>query len=120
MPYPVPTAAEFRVRFPSFAAVLDAPITAALSECKGRASQSWDEADYRLGVMLLAAHSLTLDGFGASVETQLKDFESIGVGSIKLAIRTPDGRAGVLTATSFGNRFVELAARCGGPAVFTA
>jgi hypothetical protein len=109
MAYVVPNAAAFKLRFPTFAAVADATITAALAEGAGRVDSTWREADYAPAIMLYAAHVLVMDGHGASNEVMLAGFKRVKVGSLEL--ERSDGRsasAGTLGSTSYGTRFTEL------------
>lgn len=118
MAYTAPTAADLIARFPTFAAVAESAVTGALSEAASRVGSTWDEADWRMGQMLYAAHVLTTDGLGASTEVQLAGFRRIKVGSLELE-RSVSASAGgsILSTTSFGQRYLSLAARYGAGAV---
>jgi len=61
MPYTVPTLAQFRTRFPAFAAKSDALIEMMLVEAAGRVDATWREADYQPAIMYLAAHLIATD-----------------------------------------------------------
>lgn len=117
MVYVVPTPANLRARFPTFAAVSDDAIQGALDEAARRVDTTWPEADYRTGRLLYAAHILTMDGFGSGTETQLMGFRRIKVSSLELEREPgPTATAQALTATSYGRRFLELLAlNFGGP-----
>ena len=116
MPYVVPAAADLVARFPAFAAVSTAVIGNALVEAQTRVDESWMPGDYTIAIMLLAAHTLTLDGQGASAEAALAaagalGFRSLHSGALSLD-RDPtpsDGtRPSLLEQTSYGRRFLAL------------
>lgn len=118
MAYTAPTAAEMKARFPTFAAVSDAAVTGALAEASSRVGSTWDEADWRTAQFLYAAHVLTMDGLGASTEVQLAGFRRIKVGSLELERSASSSVGGsILSTTSFGQRYLALAARYGAGAV---
>lgn len=116
MAFTAPTAAEMKARFPTFAAVADAAVDGALEEASTRVGSTWDEADWHMGQMLYAAHVLTMDGLGASTEVQLAGFRRIKVGSLELE-RSASVGGSILSTTSFGQRYLALAARYGAGAV---
>ena len=71
MAHTPPTAADLKARYPAFADVLDATVEAWITDAQRIVTTSWDEADYAPGIMSLAAHSMTLQGIGASGAAQL-------------------------------------------------
>lgn len=120
-----PTSSEFKTRYPAFAGVADAIVDDVLSEAAGRVGDDWITTDQRPAMMAWAAHSLTMEGFGA---------QSVTVGSQTLQIAgevdriTVDDvttsfggktRANVsvtakddpLSETPFGRRFLEIRRR---------
>lgn len=112
MAYTAPTAAEMKARFTTFAAVDDAVVGEALTEAASRVGTDWPEPDWRLGQMLYAGHVLTLDGNGASTEVQLAGFKRIKVGSLELERAASSAAStSIISTTSFGQRYLELAAR---------
>lgn len=131
MAYTPPSPADFKARFPRFAAVNDAVIQQGLDEAARYVDKSWPEADFALGRMLYAAHVLTTDGFGEGTEAQLNaegvgDFQSIKLGSLSLTRFSKDAKAMTgnafldqLQSTTYGQRFLALAAVAvgGGPLV---
>jgi hypothetical protein len=111
-----PTPAEFKVRFPDFAAVADAVVQAALDEAALQVDGSWaGEADIRLGRLLLAAHVLTLDGQGSGAEAAAVaggGFRRMKSGQLELERRDDAGaEPGTLGSTGYGRRFLELMQR---------
>lgn len=120
-----PTATDLTARFPAFAAVDPAVLTVALAEAATRVDTTWTPGDYPLGVMLYAAHVLTLDGRGTGAEAALGaagagDLTTLRSGSLHLERAAPTAGKGqaetVLNRTSYGRRFVALL-RVNAPAV---
>lgn len=118
-----PTAADLVGRFPTFAAVPATTIAAALAEAAIRVDTSWTTGDYPLGVMLYAAHVMTLDGQGTSAEAALAAAGALGIatfraGSLELERRPVTGpdAGNLLTETTYGRRFLALL-RANQPAV---
>lgn len=60
MPYTVPTVAEFRERFPAFAAVPDARIQYWLDH-HAPVTTDWIEGDYQPAILELTAHNLVVN-----------------------------------------------------------
>lgn len=110
MAWTAPTVAELKVRFPAFSAVADATVQAALDEAALRVDESWiDEASFRLGRMLYAAHVLTLDQNGSGVAATLGGFRSVTMGPLSITRGGPDSvLVGELASTGYGARFMAL------------
>lgn len=127
MAWTAPTASEFKARFPAFAAVDDAVVTEALAEAGLQVDETWvSEADFKLGINLLTAHILTLDGHGTGAEAESAKAGALGFKAMKSgglslerfsASERGSGRnqsvgsAGTLSLTTYGNRFLDLRAR---------
>ena len=115
MPYVVPAAADLVARFPAFAAVSADVVGNAIVEAQTRVDESWLPSDYTIAIMLLAAHTLTLDGQGAGAEAAMAaagamGFRSLHSGSLGLD-REPapsGGHPSMLEQTSYGRRFLAL------------
>lgn len=116
MSYVVPTAADLVARFPSFAAVPASTISNAIAEAQTRVDQSWLPGDFTIAIMLLAAHTMTLDGLGAGAEAATAaagalGFQSMRSGGLGLD-RKPSAGAGqngsLLAETTYGRRFLAL------------
>jgi hypothetical protein len=118
--YVQPTAADLKARFPEFAPVADATVTALLDEATARVGESWVERDRRIAQLYLAAHLLasegephrTTGGLGASVVTtgvvkrrRVGDVETEFAGATGGA---GGGTAGSLATTVYGQRYLEL------------
>lgn len=117
MPYTVPTTAEFKARFPAFAAVDDAVIGTAISEASSRVDTNWIDTDYQPAIFYLAAHNLTLDGLGTGAEAQvaaqgMMGFQSISSGQLSLTRGSgASASAGSYSSTSYGARFAQIMRR---------
>ncbi len=111
MAFTDPTASDLTQRFPVFAGVETDVIDTALTEAASLIDDGWvSEADYRLGKMLVAAHVLTCDGHGATVEAELAQaghFTLYRSGSLSLQARGAEP-GGWLEKSSFGRRFLAL------------
>ena len=110
MPYELPTANQLSLRFPAFACISSAIKTESISEASRGVSTSWCEADYQLGIMLLAAHNMTEEGLtgrdtgvtGAVVSSKLGD------ASDTYANHQNADTSGVYSSTVYGRRFMQL------------
>ncbi|WP_022697922.1 DUF4054 domain-containing protein [Euryhalocaulis caribicus] len=111
MAYVQPDAAAFQVRFPSFASVDGAVITAALSRARRTVDDSWLEDDRAEAEMLHAAHDLTLEGIGATREAQLAGFKRLKLGSLELERQAGDGSTSAFASTTYGQKFLALMRR---------
>lgn len=128
MAWTAPLPSDVKTRWPRFEGVGDPVVQGALDEAARFVDDSWPEADRSLGLMLYAAHVLTLDGQGSGTEAQLNaegvgDFQSIKLGSLSLtrfgkdsSSKTGSATLDDLKTTTFGIRFLALASRfSGGP-----
>lgn len=123
MAWTAPTPADVKARWVRFAPVADATIQRALDASTRLVDHTWQDDDRTEGMMLYAAHDLTLDGQGGGTEAQLNaegvgDFQSIKLGSLSLTRfgRDASSKSGsatldVFNSTTFGQRFLALASR---------
>jgi hypothetical protein len=123
MAYTIPTAAEFKERFPAFAAVPDAAINQAFSEATAYEDETWpDQQTYANGLMLLAAHFLTQQGLGTGVDAiaaanGMSTFQRAKSGTFEFdrgAKTTGSGSDPFkddLMSTAYGRRWLALAKR---------
>jgi hypothetical protein len=123
MPYTAPTAAQFKAKFPTFAAVGDPTIDLAIVEANASVDTSWVEADYQPAILYLAAHTLTIDGvlaatadFGDAagvVHSGLVSKMKVGDVDVTLAgsVSGGAGAATGLRSTGYGLRYLELLRR---------
>ena len=111
-----PTPTDFTTRFPAFSAVDLSMIAAALAEAATRVDATWTTGDAPLGLMLYAAHVLTLDGQGTGAEAALGaagalGFTTLRAGGLQVERAGPAGKAAaVLAETTYGRRFLALLA----------
>lgn len=116
MPYAVPTPADLSARFPAFAAVPSAALAGAIAEAQARVDASWLASDYPVAILLLAAHTLTLDGLGTGAEAAAAAAGTLGYASLRSGglsldrARPPRGAAepSILAETTYGRRFLAL------------
>ncbi|MFE1602099.1 DUF4054 domain-containing protein [Methylobacterium sp. ID0610] len=113
-----PAPADFRARFPAFAAVPDAAVAGALAEALARVDATWAPGERDLARMLYAAHVLTLDGFGGPEGDWLRAGSPQVLRSGSLHVERRAGGAvpgtdcpGTLGQTSYGRRFHEALLR---------
>lgn len=125
MPYTLPTAAEFKAKFPTFAAVGDPTITLAIIEASASVDTTWIERDYQPAIMYMAAHIMTIDGVviagagmgdaGGVINAGLVSEMKVGDVQVKLAgAAGGSGGAGAATgmrSTGYGLRYLELLRR---------
>lgn len=118
MTYALPTTAELKTRFPAFASVDDSVVTQALTEARSGVGSTWNTlAEYQLGAMLLAAHTMTLDGQGTSPEAGFALNGTLGFQSVSdggMSVSRSAGSTDVnnpLAATEFGRRYLQVRRR---------
>lgn len=109
-----PSSNEFKARFPRFAAVDDGVVTDALDRASTQVDETWATYDRDEGMLLYAAHQLTLDGQGTGTEAELNAQGAGGLRIMKsgsLTIERFDRGAasgGAYETTSYGTRFLTL------------
>jgi hypothetical protein len=114
MAYPVPTAAEFKASYPTFAATPDGVVDAALAYAVTRVGTDWTDADGTLGVSYFAAHQLTLDGHGTMAKTaahRAAGIQSMKSGTMSAEFTRGTEDASFFRLTSWGARYLEIAGR---------
>lgn len=121
MPYTLPTAAQFKARFPAFADdYQDSYVDLVLLEASASVDQSWVEADYQPAIMYLAAHLIATDASGASSEGGEIDEGGEGIasesfGPLSVSYFREGSSASKSTsgyeATEYGRRFLALLKR---------
>lgn len=125
MTYAVPSAATFKTRHPRFAAVSDGTVDLYLADASRTVGATWADADGPHGIMYLAAHLMVMEGALAPTKTALgvgNQISRVKAGEVETEFSTdakPDGISGKLWATYgrtfYGQRYLDLAARNGGP-----
>jgi hypothetical protein len=121
MPYVLPTAAQFKARFPAFAEDYeDAYVDAILLEASASVDESWAEADYQPAIMYLTAHLIATDASGAHEEGEEIDTGGAGIasesfGPLSVSYARESSSAAVSTSgyesTVYGRRFLALLRR---------
>lgn len=121
MAYTQPTAGTFKARYPEFAPVSDDLVTLVLQEAIAQVGDTWVEKDRARAQMLLAAHTLTMEGEPGRTTTGQG---SAGTGPIKRdkvgdvetefampsASNGSSGLSGYML-TSYGKDFLDLMRR---------
>lgn len=118
----IPSAATFKARHPRFAAVADGSVDLYLAEAGNDVdAEIWDADDYPVGIMLLAAHLMVMEGALAptgqapGVGNQLKKIKAGEVeAEFSIAAMSSGNGGKFFDATIYGQRYRELAARNGG------
>jgi hypothetical protein len=116
MAYEAPEPAELILRYPAFAAVDEAVIQYWLTDAEREVGTTWIEADYAPALMALAAHNMTLAGYGtdaASTElpSGITSFKSAEL-SVSFANEVAAANAaGAYAATRYGVEFRRLQRR---------
>lgn len=117
MAWTAPTPTEFKARFPTFDAVDNAVVQTALNEGAMQVDDTWvSEDDFKLGINLLAAHILTLDGHGAGAEAESAKAGALGFKTMRSGNLTLErfsasdagARGDTLELTTYGKRFKAL------------
>lgn len=110
-----PTAAELKAAFSRFADVGDPTVEFWLARARRSVDTSWTADDYGMGQMLLAAHYLTLEGYGTGAEAEIAGGGLAGMKSVKSGnfsfTKDEAGSsvaAGSFDSTSYGTRWLEL------------
>lgn len=118
----LPTAAEFKARHARFAAVVDATCDAYLAEAGTSVDATvWAAADYAPGVMYLAAHQMEVEGARAPTGNPIGIAGAVkkrkaGAVEIEYAVAASTGTGidDAYAATTYGRKYLELAARNAG------
>ena len=111
MPYTVPTATQFRSRFPRFAAVDSDCIEANIADAARNVDETWFEDDYQPAIMFLAAHLLVMEGaLGGAIDTPgLITSEKLGDASVTYGNAVADSKnISDYGSTNYGRRYQEL------------
>lgn len=123
MAYVPATPATLKLRFPAFAGVDDATLQYWIDDARLIVTDAWADVDRANAEMSLAAHNLTLNGYG-SAGGAVGDLAAMGVTSFKSASMSVNfaegviasGAAGGYGATKYGKDFqVYLRRNRGGP-----
>lgn len=110
MPYELPTAAQFKARFPEFAALDDSYIETMISEASRNVDTEWSELDYQPAIMFLAAHNIseeqTLGGI-AGAPGMVKS-SKLGDAQDTYETNTSIDAMTIYGSTVYGRRYAQL------------
>lgn len=122
-PVPSPLLAEFRIRYPAFAAVSDDIVTYWLEDAETIVTDSWFAGDISPARMALAAHNLALSGYGQP-SGAVGALAGMGVTGFKSASMSVNfdadtikrSNSGGYSSTKYGHLFLPYLRRnVGGP-----
>jgi len=110
MPYTLPTATQFKARFPEFDALGDAYIDVMIGEAARNMDESWEELDYQPAIMFLTAHNIaeeqSLGGIygapGMTTSSKLGDAQDT------YATNQSFDASSIYGGTVYGRRFAQL------------
>lgn len=111
--YTPPTAANLLALYPEFETVRPSLLEYFLQRAAPSVDESWVEDDFGYARMSLAAHLLTLGGFGTSAEASAvsngsDQFRSMAIGTLRLE-RFDNARFGDdLSSTRYGREYARL------------
>lgn len=100
-PVPNPLLAEFRIRYPAFAAVADETVQYWLTDSERMITSDWFEADQAPAMCALAAHNLAMSGYGTTGGA-VGNLAEMGVTSFKSASMSVNFSDGVIAASAGG------------------
>lgn len=125
--YAKPAPLHLQARFPAFADVSVDTIQYWLTDAERLVTDSWVEGDYAIGLMLLAAHNMVLNGLGTGAEAAAaaagaSGYKVMRSGSLTLErfdAGSNTSQAGTgFASTTYGAQFLQLLrANRGGPRV---
>lgn len=112
MTYAAPTLADFRDRYPAFAAVADGSVQVWLDDGDA-ATVRFAEDERARAVMLYAAHNLALQGLGAgAIPAGVTSFRS---GSFSATLSDSAASRTGYAATAYGRDYLLIARQFAGP-----
>lgn len=107
MAYTTPTLADFRIRYPAFAATADATIEAWLADGDA-GTTNWPDDDRARAVMLFAAHNLSIGGQGGAIPAGVTSFKS---GTFSATLSDAAASRTGYSATVYGREYLDLVRR---------
>lgn len=127
---PNPTSAELKARYPEFAGVADLLVDMIIAEVSPMVDDGWVAADRKPGVLALAAHTLSREGYparagagGGAFDPTNRPVISRKVGDVAVTYGRTDGGADEASSggynyksTVYGQTFLRLL-RLNSPAV---
>ncbi len=119
-----PTPADVKLDFPLFADVADGIIQRRLDRTPMWVDVGWLESDYTYAKELLAAHWLTLEGFGKGTDSELgaaglSNVSRLKSGTLDVTFKdTSSAGSSEFDGTSYGKQFASLLRKNrGGPRI---
>jgi hypothetical protein len=119
MSYEIPSAAAFKQRHPTFAAVADGTVTSMLAEAARSVSTTWSEGDYADAIMYLAAHMIAEEnsGGGVSAASKAGPIKRVKADSVEIEYAGAAISDASLGGSIYGRRFLALRHRNAGRAI---
>lgn len=113
MSHTVPSAAEFKARHATFAAVSDGTVTAMLAEASRSVSTCWSEADYGDAIMYLAAHMIAEEqsAGGPTAASKAGPIKRVKADTVEIEYMGGAPSDAALSGTVYGRRFLALRKR---------
>ena len=118
MAYVIPTADDFKTRFPKFAGVNGDTINAAIAEAATQVDQTWTETGYNQAILYLTAHMLVMEGVdgapGGATGGGVGPLKSRSIGDASESYGGASSGGGgystneALRATSYGQSYLRL------------
>ncbi len=115
---PAPTLQDFRARHPAFVDTPDLTVSAYLTDAAGAVAYYIPEEIQPRCVMMIAAHELTLEGFGDASSAGLAGAKAAGAkrikdGATEVEFFIGEGTAQttadqLLASTSYGRRYIAI------------
>lgn len=105
MAYTAPTVADFKTRFPKFAAASEPTLEAILAEVLTQIDDSWIEADYVPAILYLMAHLYVQETTGSTDRPSIITSESLGSLSVSYGVGASKSD---YATTEYGRRFARL------------
>lgn len=118
MAYLQPTSTTFKARYPEFCPVSNALVDLVLAEAIAQVGECWLERDRARGQMLLAAHTLTMEGepgrsFSGQGSAGTGNMTQRSVGDVSVSFAAPGSSsagalAGIYSGSQYGIEFAAL------------
>ena len=123
MSFTAPTHTNLVERYPDFSSVSQATLDVYLADAVVQvgASAGWgSQLAYTRAVLLYAAHTLTLDGYGSETVAAGDDISLVTDGAVTVRYANPQKNRSALAATLYGRRYLQVARDVAGVGIRTA
>lgn len=117
----IPTSANFKARYPEFAALSDGLVDAFIAEASNMVDDDWETSDQKPAIMALAAHLAFMEGYPARLSgsfdpgTSSREMLMRRVGDVTVQYAQTDstnssggGLLSSLGSSAYGQRFKQL------------